>query len=55
MRFVEKENKPLKLLVRDTILVYVCVLIGLFLFEQLNPIVEGTVTAPAVFTDNPSF
>jgi hypothetical protein len=55
MRFIEKENKPLKLLVRDTILVYICVLMGLFTYEQLNPIIEGPVSSPAVFTDNPVF
>lgn len=55
MRFIEKENKPLKLLVRDTILVYVSVLIGIFTYEQVNPIMEGNVVTPAVFTDNPSF
>ena len=55
MRFIEKENKPVKLLIRDTILVYVCVLFGDFIYEQLNPIIDGNVAVPAVFTDNPGF
>jgi len=55
MRFIEKENKPVKLLVRDTILVYICVLIGMFTYEQVNPIMEGNVISPSVFTDNPGF
>lgn len=54
MRFVDKESKPLKLLIRDTILVYFSVLFGNFISEQLKPITnEGTV--PHVFTDNPGF
>ena len=55
MRFIEKENKPLKLLIRDTILVYISVVIGIFTYEQVNPIMEGTVITPTVFTDNPNF
>jgi hypothetical protein len=55
MRFIEKENKPLKLLIRDTIVVYLCVLMGIFTYEQLNPIIEGNISSPAVFTDNPGF
>jgi hypothetical protein len=54
MRFVDKESKPLKLLIRDTILVYFSVLFGNFISEQLKPMThEGTV--PQVFTDNPGF
>ena len=55
MRFIEKENKPVKLLVRDTILVYICVLIGMFIYEEVNPIMEGNVVSTGVFTDNPGF
>ena len=55
MRFIEKENKPLKLLVRDTILVYICSIMGLFIIDQLNPVINVDNVAPAVFTDNPTF
>lgn len=57
MRFIEKESKPLKLLFRDTLLVYFSVIIANFVIEQLNPIIKGgtvTKTTP-VFTDNPGF
>ena len=53
MRFIEKENKPLKLLVRDTLVVYVSVVSGHYILEQLKP--DHIVTSPAVFTDNPGF
>ena len=60
MRFVEKDNKPLKLLVRDSLLVYFSVVIGYYIIEQFNPVtfqnVGGAVanTTP-VFTNNPEF
>jgi len=58
MRFVDSESKPLKLLVRDTLLVYFSVIFGYFIMEQLKPVLEiagEVVTAPQVFTDNPEF
>ena len=56
MRFIEKENKPLKLLIRDTLLVYFSVVSGFFILEQLNPLIQnaGSPITP-VFTDNPEF
>jgi len=59
MRFIEKESKPLKLLIRDTIVVYFSVVCGHFLLNQLSPIMktgggETNVVTP-VFTDNPGF
>jgi len=54
MRFVDKESKPLKLLIRDTVLVYFSVVSGNFILEQLSPVMQkGGVTQ--VFTDNPEF
>jgi hypothetical protein len=58
MRFIEKENKPLKLLIRDSLLVYFSVVFGYFILGQINPLLKGgsvgNVTTP-VFTDNPGF
>ena len=58
MRFVEKESKPLKLLIRDSLIVYFSVIVGYFILEQLKPVIqnggEGIQTTP-VFTDNPGF
>ena len=59
MRFVDKENKPLKYLMRDSILVYFSVIIANFVIEQINQTMNesginiGKIT-PA-FTDNPGF
>jgi hypothetical protein len=58
MRFIEKENKPLKFLIRDSLLVYFSVISGYFILEQLKPVFqnggEGIKNTP-VFTDNPGF
>jgi len=59
MRFVDKESKPLKFLIRDSLLVYFSVIAGNFIVDQLKPVIdeggEAVVTNPAVFTDNPGF
>ena len=57
MRFIEKENKPLKLLIRDTLLVYCSVVSGHFIIGQINPMLQGSSLSniTPVFTDNPGF
>jgi len=58
MRFVDAESKPLKLLIRDALLVYFSVISGYFIMEQIKPILDTaseTLTTPQVFTDNPEF
>ena len=57
MRYIEKESKPLKLLIRDTLLVYFSVIIANFVMDQINPIMaaSGGKKVTPVFTDNPSF
>jgi hypothetical protein len=55
MRFVEKESKPLKLLIRDSLIVYFSVLAGHYLLIQINPIMHTGGGAPQVFTGNPDF
>jgi len=53
MRFVLKESKPLKLLMRDTVIVYLSVLGGDFVIKQLAPLQAKM--GPAVFTSPPDF
>jgi hypothetical protein len=56
MRFLEKESKPLKYLIKDTLLVYFSVIIGFYILEQIKPVIDNAVNVePAVFTDNPKF
>ena len=58
MRFIEKESKPLKFLIRDALLVYFSVVFGDFVIGQIKPMMKGgtssSVSTP-VFTDNPGF
>ena len=57
MRYVDNEPKPLKFLIRDSLLVYVSVVCGSFIMDQLKPVINETEipTAPLAFTDNPPF
>jgi hypothetical protein len=57
MRYIEKESKPLKLLIRDAFLVYFSVIIANFILEQINPVIKGgtALKTTPVFTDNPGF
>ena len=57
-KMIEKDNKPLKLLIRDAILVYFSVVVGYFIINQIHPMInnvsESLKTTP-VFTGNPEF
>ena len=57
MRYIEKESKPLKFLMRDAFLVYFSVIIAIFIIDQINPLIKGGTTTKItqVFTDNPGF
>lgn len=58
MRFIEKESKPLKVLIRDALLVYFSVVSGYFIIGQIDPLLHGggvNATPTPVFTDNPGF
>jgi RsiW-degrading membrane proteinase PrsW (M82 family) len=63
MKFIEKENRPLKLLIRDILLVMACAFLPIMVFFQASgPIAEMfgssdfTVSAPTqIFTDVPGF
>jgi hypothetical protein len=57
MRYIEKEAKPLKVLIRDTLIVYISVVLGSFILDQLNPIIKDNIMpeSPIAFTDNPPF
>jgi hypothetical protein len=57
MRMIDKQDKPLKLLVRDSLVVYVSVVAGDFVVGQLAPFMneEVALQAPNAFVDNPPF
>lgn len=65
MRFVDPENqKPVKVLIRDSIMVCISGVIGLFVLNQFDSIgsimgggsaSSGNTGAPSVFVDTPGF
>ena len=59
MRYIEKESKPLKLLIRDALLVYFSVVSGYYILEQLKPVIQNggnlTSNTTPIFIDNPEF
>jgi hypothetical protein len=56
MRIVTKETKPLKDLVRDTIIVYLSTIMGLYIIDEFMPTASaGVKEATNVFIDAPGF
>jgi len=60
MRWVQKENRPLKDLIRNALMVFMSCLVGFFILQQLHPIfiqMEGGLseTHAPVFTGDPDF
>lgn len=60
MRFVSKENIAIKEIMRDTIMVFVSTIGGMFIIDQIKPLgtVIKTTTGtlpPSVFADAPGF
>lgn len=53
MRFIEKENKPLKTILKDAIIVFVSTFVGILAIQQFPNISEEG--QAAVFTNNPDF
>jgi len=56
--FSDEEPKPIKLIIRDVLSVYVCTIIGYYIIEQLKPFIEGSNIIqqgiiPAFTTDAP--
>ena len=54
MRLILKENKPLKILARDTLLVYLSVLLGNFIMNQFGSSSMGK-KMTEVITNSPEF
>jgi hypothetical protein len=57
-KILSKDDLKLKIVFKDSLLVFLSVVIGLNLIEQIIPLIyEGSelVTNPPVFTDTPGF
>ena len=57
MRYIKKENKPLKDLFKDTLLVFIAATLCLIILEQfnLNELIGNIKAVPSVFVSNPDF
>tara|TARA_X000000368_G_scaffold281224_1_gene223145 strand:+ start:19191 stop:19427 length:237 start_codon:yes stop_codon:yes gene_type:complete len=57
MRLILKENKPLKDLFKDTVLVFIAATLSLIILEQfnLNELIGNIKSAPSVFVSKPDF
>ena len=57
MRFILKENKPLKQLFIDSLIVFITSMISLILLDQfnLNELIGNIKPIPNVFVNNPDF
>tara|TARA_Y100000389_G_scaffold204050_1_gene254700 strand:+ start:3752 stop:3991 length:240 start_codon:yes stop_codon:yes gene_type:complete len=57
MRFIIKENKPLKVLVIDSLIVFISTTLTLFLLQQFNidKIIGNSPVSPDAFINNPDF
>jgi len=66
MKYLEKEWKPLKTVIRDSVIVFSCCVVGLVIFfgingtlsDFFNIVTENKVLNPAsaqIFTDDPGF
>ena len=55
MKFILKEVKPMKLLMRDTIIVYLSVVSGNFIIEQFSEVSTIMKKTPEIFTNEPAF
>ena len=57
MRFILKENKPLKHMVIDTIIVFISATITILLLDQfnLNELIGNVKSVPGAFINKPDF
>lgn len=57
MRFILKENKPLKHMVIDTMIVFISATITILLLDQfnLNELIGNIKSAPGAFINKPDF
>ena len=55
MRIVVKEPKQMKELIRDTLIVYLSAMVGLYIISEFMPTTNVVKTVTNVFTDTPGF
>ena len=54
MRYINKKNKPFKQLFRETLIVFISSLIGIYLVDMINSNINKIIP-PNAYTGNPDF
>jgi len=55
MRMIKKDKKEVKDLIRDTLIVYLSAMVGLYIISEFMPTESVIKTVTNVFTDTPGF
>ena len=55
MRMIKKDKKEVKDLIRDTLIVYLSAMVGLYIISEFMPTDSVIKTVTNVFTDTPGF
>jgi TctA family transporter len=55
MRMIKKDKKEVRELIRDTIIVYLSAIVGLYIISEFMPSESVIKTVTNVFTDTPGF
>ena len=57
LRYFQKEDKAMKDIIKEGLIVYLSVILGVFLVDQFKPEIEKIIqeSPPLVFVDNPPF
>ena len=55
MRVIIKENRPLKDLVKDSLVVYFCTVAGFYCLDYFQPLTENITEKVTAFTSPPDF
>lgn len=55
MRMIKKDKKEVRDLIRDTIIVYLSAIVGLYIISEFMPSESVIKTVTNVFTDSPGF
>lgn len=55
MKILDKKPKPLKPVFKDSIIVFISCLFGMFVMDQVNLKPDKTSVSSNVFVDNPDF
>ena len=55
IKFVNKDNKPLKFLIRDTIVVFAASITGIYISQNINTEAIKNITTAGAFTGTPDF